>query len=193
MDLKERIAEILEMDTGSNDTKVQRRTRWAAVAEAAVEAGPGDIVEIGALAGDSTVLFCDIAERHGRRVLVVDPWIAPTHDVAGWEKAEFEKRTRRWQESGVLEVIEKKSQNQEVIERLVDGVWAFALVDGMHTYGAALGDAMAVRHSRVICFDDLDKKELARAFDQAGLLLPGRVQLVPEAWKTVRKWEGYIV
>ena len=189
--LRERIKAILREPTGSDDTKIQRRVRWLKAAETAVKHWTGDIVEIGALAGDTTVLLCPLAEVYLRKVLVIDPWLAPTHDVAGWEHDAFMERTRTWRENGVLEVIEDKSQKPEHIRRLANERWAFALVDGSHEHNDAFCDMMAVRHAKVIAIDDMDKPGIRLAFDKALAMMPERDGIFDEnvAWK----WEGYIV
>lgn len=186
---------ILGAPTGSDDHKLQRRTRWIKAARAAVEAGPGDIVEIGAMEGDSTVEFCKIAEEHGRRVLVVDPWTPGTQNCQGHEHEMFMHRTERWRESDILRIARHTSQYIPVIEALIDRNWAFALVDGLHKYGEVLGDIMAVRRARIICVDDLNMSEVDRAFGQATALLPSRTPLSNETYpeRQAKKWEGYIV
>jgi hypothetical protein len=190
-DLEQKIREILAVCPRTDDDKLDRRMRWVAVMRAAVEAGQGDILEIGALAGDSTVMFCVIAEEFGRHVTVIDPWLAPTHDVAGWEKAEFEKRTKKWREMGLLYVLESVSQEAYVVRKIEAGQWAFALVDGSHKHGNVLQDIWSVKDARVICCDDMDRPGVRQAFNEGLLTMPGRVGILAEGLG--RKWEGYIV
>jgi len=189
--LRDQICKVLKMNTLSEDDKVQRRVRWVNAALLAVESGPGDLIEIGALAGDTTVLLCELAARYNRKMLVVDPWIAPAIDVAGWEHDVFMNKTKPWRESGTLNIIEKVSQNPKVISTLVRQDWAFALVDGSHKYKNVLCDIMSVRNARVICCDDMNNSDVRTAFDVALALLPEREGLYdPDLG---RKWEGYLV
>jgi len=189
--LLDRIREIVATPTGASHHTLQRRIRWMHVARAAVEAGPGDLVEIGAMVGDSTVPFCEIAEQYGRRVLVVDPWTPKTQNCRGPEYGVFMERTEPWRERGVLEVLRKRSQDAEAVVTLRTRTWAFALVDGLHKYNPALCDILAVRYARVICVDDLNMEQVRRAFDQALVELPERegVQVSTRA----KKREGYLV
>ena len=73
----------------------------------------------------------------------------------------------------------------------MDRAWAFALVDGSHKYQDVLCDIMAVRNARVICCDDMNDKDVRKAFNRALALLPKREGIYdPELG---RKWEGYLV
>lgn len=189
-DMLDWVRGVLRTRQQTTNDKEARRTRWVNVAQHALETGPGDLVEIGALAGDTTVMLCKLAEQYGRQVVVVDPWEAPTHDVAGWERDVFEKRTERWQKLGILTIVERRSQDIPVIQMLLGRPWAFALVDGSHEYQDVLCDAMAVRKASVICFDDMDKAQVRKAFDRALALMPGRLGSYDSTLG--RKWEGYI-
>jgi len=189
--LREQVREIIRTPVDSDDDKVQRRTRWTEVARRALMGGPGNIVEIGALAGDSTVPFCMIAEEFGRKVLVIDPWLAPTHNVAGWEYGTFMERTKKWRDVGVLDVYKGKSQDEVAIQRLQSGLWAFALVDGSHAYTDVLRDIMSVKGAQVICCDDMNMDGVYLAFGRAVEMMPGRAGIYDETLG--RKWEGYIV
>jgi len=189
-ELTNRIREILAMDTGTDDHRIQRRARWIQAAQAAVEAGPGDIVEIGAMEGDSTVEFCKIAARYGRRVLVVDPWTPGTQNCQGHEYSRFKARTEKWRENGVLDVLRVESQSPVAIRALQGREWAFALVDGLHKHAEVLCDVMAVRSARVICLDDMNMPPVFQAFHQAASLLEREGIQNP---MMAKKWEGYLV
>jgi len=188
--LEDRIREILIEPTGTDDHTLQRRLRWTMVALAAVEAGPGDLVEIGAMVGDSTVAFCKIAARYDRRVLVVDPWTPRTQNCRGPEYGVFMQRTARWREEGILSVLRKRSQNALAVRALRGRAWSFALVDGLHKYKPCLADILAVSSARVICVDDMNMREVERAFSDAAVQLPDRQAL---QHKAAKKWEGYLV
>jgi len=68
---------------------------------------------------------------------------------------------------------------------------AFALIDGSHERADVLEDAMTVHAARVLCFDDMDRPGIRAAYNEALLLMPGRVGIFDESvgWK----WEAYIV
>jgi len=190
-ELRQCIRDILASPTGTSNHTKQRRVRWTLAAVAAVEAGPGDIVEIGALKGESTVPFCRIAERYERRVLVVDPWEPGTQNCRGPEYGTFMKQTEVWQTAGVLEVLRLPSQDAEAIAVLQARAWAFALVDGLHDETACLSDIRAVQRARVICVDDLNMKPVRKACARAAAEMPEREPIQDAT--LARKWEGYLV
>jgi len=189
--LREQVQGILAEPTGTNDHTLQRRIRWLKVAQLAVETGPGDFAEIGAMEGDTTVPLCEIAEKYDRRVLVVDPWTTGTQNCQGHEYETFVRRTQKWQVSGVLHVIRKPSQSELAIIRLLGSPWAFALVDGLHQYRSVVQDAMSVRYARVICFDDMNMPDVTKAYEKVLTLLPERVGLQDPT--LAKKWEGYLI
>lgn len=191
MSLADRIREILTEPTGSNDHTIQRRVRWVRIAREAMLYAPGDIAEIGAMEGDSTVPFCEIAEQFGQHVLAVDPWTPKTQNCRGHEYDVFMDRTARWRVNGVLKVLRAPSRSAEAIRALAYMQWAFALVDGLHKYDAVLSDVLAVQRARVICLDDMNMAPVVRAFDQALTLLPEREGVQDST--LAKKWEGYLV
>jgi hypothetical protein len=191
MNLPDLVRQVIARPTDTQDHTLHRRIRWARVARAVVEDVPGDIVEIGAMTGDSTVLFCEIAEEHGRRVMVVDPWIPRTQNCRGGEHEIFVKRTQRWRESGLLYVLRETSQGDLAVRKLQCGPWAFALVDGLHQYETVLSDVMALSESaRVICLDDMNMRPVQRAFQEAARRMPEREAIQRRG--PMKKWEGYL-
>ena len=149
----------------------------------------GDLAEIGAQKGITTVRLLDVAREHDRRVIVVDPWTPGTQDCRGHEYAIFEQATAEYND--ILDVVRLPSQDSQAIEALLARTLCFAYVDGLHQHGPALCDIMAVRHTEgVIAVDDVRMFAGARAaFEQAAVLL-GRTPIYrPELG--IR--EGYLV
>ena len=131
---------------------VQRLERIPAIAALAVRKFPGDIVEIGCASGLMTVKLAEIARRNNRQVIAIDPWQRDLKDGISPDFEGFLKRTEKYK--GTIEVSHCESQDETVIESLKKRTIAFALVDGKHTYEAALSDIGAVYHAGVICTDE---------------------------------------
>lgn len=131
-----------------------QRDRLAAVASWCAGNVPGDIAEIGAYVGLTTVRLAEVARRFGRRVLVVDPWLPGTQNCAGWEYDTFLANTADYRD--VVDVVRESSLTETAKNALRGRDLCFALVDGLHTYGACLSDILAVGHCRgAIGVDDL--------------------------------------
>ena len=60
----------------------QQRKRLAMIAEFCVFNWKGDLVEIGCYTGGGTRMLAEIARRHGRRVIAIDPWGPETQGTA---------------------------------------------------------------------------------------------------------------
>ena len=158
----------------------QTPDRVVAVARMAVEAYPGDLVEIGCARGNVTERLAEIAQEHGRLVIAVDPW---QRDKAEYE--EFAGRLYPYRAS--VHVLHMKSQEQAAIDHLKRPL-CFAFVDGEHVYHACLSDLKAVAHAGVIAVDDvLWDWQLLRAFHEVG-------EEMGKAWVR-HPWcnEGYMV
>jgi len=160
------------------------RERVEVVARAAAEQHPGDLLEIGARVGLTTVRLARIAREHGRRVLVVDPWEQGTQDCRGWEYGKFVERMEPWKD--VLDVVRRRSDHADALEAIKRDL-CFALVDGLHTDKAALADMRACGHAWVVCVDDIIGPESVM-----GAFVQGTGKGLWAAW---RRWdrEGYII
>jgi len=123
----------------------RQRERVAALADLTLGRHAGDIVEIGACQGICTALLAEVAARHGRRVVVIDPWIPGTQDCEGREYEEFKENTAKFSEH--IDVIREPSMAPIVFEKLKDRPLAFAFVDGLHTFEACWSDFLLVRHT----------------------------------------------
>ena len=132
----------------------QQRTRLSKVAEYCAEQFEGDFAEIGAFKGETTAMLGQIAEKFGRRVVVVDPWEIGTQNCDGEEYEAFKANTAPI--SHVIDVLRLSSLSEEVKQELAQRQLSFAWVDGLHTYDACLSDILAVSHCRgIVAVDDL--------------------------------------
>src|SRR6056300_611996 len=62
-----------EVKNHSYGSKNQRE-RLKKICELSLENTDGDILEIGAHIGLTTQIFCELAKKYNRKVIVVDPW-----------------------------------------------------------------------------------------------------------------------
>ena len=133
-----------------------RAERTPQILSMVLENVEGDILEIGALRGRTTQIFCDEGLKHGRHVDVIDPWDGRQE---GGDKVytEFKNNTARCKN---LTVHRLGSDNPAILQRLRErGVkLCFILIDGLHTYDAVKNDltlyADLLEPHGVICIDD---------------------------------------
>lgn len=115
----------------------------------------GDILEIGAYVGDSTLIFLEETKKMNRNVYVVDPWDGHQQ---GDEKV-YQKFIQNVKGFDNLNVLRKSSQDPLSIEYISKLSLSFCLVDGLHTQEAATSDIIAVQKSNfkkgVIIVDDV--------------------------------------
>jgi hypothetical protein len=128
--------------------------RLRAVAEDSLARHPGDIVEIGCDTGESSRFLAELAMRHGRRLIAIDPWFATDARPEGVSFGCFQENTRPY--AAVVDVVRRSSLDAEVKALVAGRALAFAYVDGLHTYYAALSDIHTVSHCRgAIAVDDV--------------------------------------
>jgi hypothetical protein len=127
--------------------------RVAALADWCLGKIPGDIVEIGANRGVTTRLLAPVAQRHGRKVIAIDPWITGTQNCSGGEYADYLQNIAPWPDT--VETWKLSSFAAETFQRMRDRGVAFAFVDGLHTFDACMSDFWLVRQTRgLIVADD---------------------------------------
>jgi hypothetical protein len=163
------------------------RERLREMAFQATIESPGDILEIGAHIGLTTIVLLHVAERTGRRVIVVDPWETGTPGCRGFEHEEFLERVRPWKD--LLTVHRVRSDNPQVVETIKATSLCFALVDGLHTHDVCLEDIQNVSHSHLIVVDDTHLKAVSKALQDGAKNIGRRVVTAYELG--IR--EGYIL
>ena len=125
-----------------------RPERISAVAELVVEHYLGDIVEIGCASGMTTVELAEVAHRHGRKVIAVDPWERDPKD--------YETFIERMIAYGdVVDILRMKSQDSTAVRYLKAHKLCFAFIDGEHSPIALKSDIEAVYHAPVIACDEM--------------------------------------
>lgn len=143
------------------------RIRGPRVAEIAALAAinfPGNITEIGAERGLTTIHLVKVAERYHRKMIVVDPWdvTAPACFPGYYE--EFMGRMTQYMH--LLEVVRMDSRSKEA-KGILGQPLSFAFVDGLHTYEACKSDILATYHAGIICVDDVQNNwKMMRAFTE---------------------------
>lgn len=132
---------------------LQNRPRLKAVASYCAENWAGDLVEIGCLHGNTTIILAEIARQHGRRVIAVDPWVElPMYGDDPY--GVFQHTTEPWKD--LINVVKLSSMDPRAIEYVENRPLCFAYVDGLHTYKAALSDISTVAHCKgIIAVDDI--------------------------------------
>ncbi len=131
---------------------IRFRERVVAVAALAAQWFAGDFAEIGCDSGKSTRLFLEIAQKHSRQVLAVDPWIPGISGCDGGTYDRFVENTRGYEN---LQITRLPSQDPAVIAALKATPLCFAFVDGLHIHEACYSDILAVGHAGIIAVDDI--------------------------------------
>jgi len=141
-----------------------RSKRIAAIADLACQNFTGDIAEIGCERGLTTMELAEVARRHDRRVIAVDPWDATKPACHEGYYEEFVERMKPHED--IVDVVRMDSRSKGAIGRLKRPL-TFAFVDGLHTYEACLSDIRAVYHAGIICADDVQNNwKMLRAFTE---------------------------
>jgi predicted O-methyltransferase YrrM len=139
-------------DVGMGGQWIHERMRL--IAEESVANHPGDLVEIGCDRGESSRFLAEIARRHGRRLIAIDPWFATPERPEGVSFACFLDNIREHRD--IVDIVRESSLADATKTMVRRRELSFAYVDGLHTYYAALSDIRMVRHCRgVIAVDDV--------------------------------------
>ena len=167
----------------------KQRLRLRAVAELCATWYTGDLVEIGAFKGDTTVQLLQVAEQYDRRVLVVDPWKTGTEDCFGQEHGIFIKATRPWADR--LDIVRLSSQDPKAIAAIKERELCCAYVDGLHRYEPCLNDIHSVSHcAGLTAVDDIRwSTQVLTAFFQGAMDL----ERVPAFYVDQGIREGYLL
>ena len=133
---------------------VERTSRLQILLPQILEKVEGDILEIGAHRGASTRMFCEIAEKFGRKVYVIDPWDG-RQEGAPEIYNEFLAVTCNCKN---LTVHRMGSEDPRAFEAVKDVKLAFLFIDGLHSYDAVVSDFTKYRKllsdKAVVCVDD---------------------------------------
>ena len=130
-----------------------QRERLAGIADFCASRFSGDLVEIGACRGETTRLLGQVARKHGRRLVVIDPWVLGSQDCSSDEYETFLKNTEDIRD--VLDVWRESSTDKGVVKRLSARQLCFSFVDGWHVLHACLSDIISSGHAKgVIAIDD---------------------------------------
>jgi hypothetical protein len=133
---------------------LRERDRLALVAELSLQRYKGNLLEIGAFLGETTVRLAALADQYGRRMVVVDPWQPGTQNCEGPEFDIFLQNTRDYRH--VIDIVRASSLEPQTIQEIGRMDLAFSYVDGLHTYEATLSDVLAVGATRgMIAVDDV--------------------------------------
>lgn len=166
---------------------IQQRDRIEQIATFSAERWPGDLIEIGAYYGATTLRLLKIARKYERRVIAIDPWEVGTQNCKGGEYEAFVENTRAW--ADILDIVRKSSLDEEAIRYVMERDLCFAFIDGRHTYKACYSDILTVGHcAGIIAVDDiLWDGNLIRAFNEAAIDLNRQIL----KHKLIR--EGYLL
>ena len=121
----------------------------------------GDILEIGACIGESTIIYLKIAQKHKRIVHVFDPWMNEQ-----WFDT-FIETTKDYKDNCI--VYRQSSTIQDSINKMLAiPKIAFAFVDGAHDYYSARSDIQVVAKCSptIICVDDVTHDQVERALSE---------------------------
>lgn len=132
---------------------LQQRERLRVVAEHCALMWPGDLVEIGCYTGGGVVAMAKIAQEHGHRVIAIDPWETGTQDCEGWEHEAFCRNIEPYRD--IVDVWRAPSRATWIRASLAHRRLCFAVIDGRHTYEAALSDILITSHAAVVAVDDV--------------------------------------
>lgn len=133
---------------------VERMGRHKVLLPQILESVEGDILEIGAHCGTSTRMFCEIAEKFGRKVYVIDPWDG-RQEGDGEVYKTFVNNTAEFKN---LVVTKMGSERPEALQAVKHAKFAFIFIDGLHSYDGVASDFTRYRTllsvRGVICVDD---------------------------------------
>ncbi|NJK91171.1 MAG: hypothetical protein HC904_04640 [Blastochloris sp.] len=132
---------------------LRQRDRLVGLADLCARKYAGDMVEIGAHVGETSVRLAEVAVRHKRRLIVIDPWLSGSQDCEGDEYEMFLERIQPYQQS--VDIWRASSMEPDILRRLRLRPLCFGFVDGWHIMKACYSDIMACGHTAgVISVDD---------------------------------------
>jgi len=148
----------LASSIGSPGTPADRTARIAATLPYVLKAHPGNVLEIGAGVGDTTIKLLPLVRNEGRLLLVVDPWETLADQPPGYgvySYGDFINKTAGYPYTMV--VCKHASDSITAAQYAVDNSpYAFAFVDGLQYEHSVLMDLTLCAECgcAVICVDD---------------------------------------
>ena len=176
----------------------QNHRRLGIVAEYCALNYPGDLIEIGCLLGESTVILAEIAKKYNRRVIAVDPWHYEDGDAYydpdvsdDNHYKQFCEATTGWRD--LIDIIRLSSLDPRAIGEIKSRPLCFAYQDGLHTYEGVTTDLHTLAHcAGIIAVDDVimydvkpaNNADTRRAFYESAVLL----SRLPMTYYLSREW-----
>lgn len=150
------IQEFLDAYEAIPEWDTHRTERTRVILPMVLEHVKGDILEIGAHQGGTTVVFCEESLKYDRHVFVVDPWDGRQQ---GNQRAlnVFNGATEAHKN---LTVQRMGSENPAVLKGFQrdNTKFAFILIDGLHSYDAVKNDLERYKDllepHGILCLDD---------------------------------------
>lgn len=143
------LSEYISMERVSGETQVHvygaiyQRPRLVQAMTRCFERGSGDAIEIGCMSGKTSAFLAQVCQQYDRTLVCVDPW----KDIVEWIDyssfyAEFMGNISPYKDC--VQVIRNFSQDLEAVALIREHEYAFAFVDGDHSYQLVLADLRTV-------------------------------------------------
>lgn len=166
---------------------VLQRKRLSDLANLCCSLHPGDLIEIGVLAGATSVLLAEQARAYGRRLVCIDNW--PTHNnpyELDKVRLIFLEEMKKW--SDVVDIWEMDAHSEECLKMIGDRQYCFAFSDDGHLFDEHYKELMALMPvtNGLIAVDDVYLPEPRQAIAAAIKANPDWVELydprLRESW-----------
>ena len=160
--MKEELVKIIDSNS-LNEKPVERsgiirgmvdlRLRLGKACELALLNYEGDILEIGAHIGRSTVILAALAKKYNRKVIVIDPWDGRQEGNESVYQT-FKQNTKEFED--IIEINRLDSMSDEAKTIIKENKFAFCWIDGLHTVEACKSDIDSCSTQKgIIAVDDL--------------------------------------
>lgn len=152
----QRIQKFLDDYAAKDGWDTMRTERAVNILPMVLQHVAGDILEIGALEGNTTNVFCKISAEYDRTVHVVDPWDGRQQG----SHSTYNKFTANTAGNTNLTVQKLGSEDPKVLAKFKKNgtKFAFILIDGHHTYESVRSDITNFKDlllpNGIICVDD---------------------------------------
>lgn len=162
------IAKIIENSTiGEFSSKTER---FNANIEHILSMYHGNIIEIGAGGGRSTIVFLRAAKIYGVKVLVIDPWEPASpgdNGYNGYPIEDFDDTVKDYISNLVVHRTRSTDKSVPDAIKSITPI-AFAFVDGWQSKEVVLSDLKLVSSGSppLICVDDINRDNVAHAVNE---------------------------